>query len=133
VIPNLAQLAERARISAERPALFSAGRVIDYRELARRADETERGLEALGIRSGDVAAVLLENGLAFAEILHAVAQRGVTLHVRLADEDKGLDGSPARVVGPSRRRKSRQRQSKQRGHRYGNIPETSHRVISRCW
>jgi acyl-CoA synthetase (AMP-forming)/AMP-acid ligase II len=77
VIPDLAQLAERARTSGERPALFAAGRVIDYRELARRANETERGLEALGIRSGDVTAVLLDNGLAFAEILHAVAQRAV--------------------------------------------------------
>ncbi|MBW2540844.1 MAG: o-succinylbenzoate--CoA ligase [Deltaproteobacteria bacterium] len=78
-MPNLAQLAERARTSAERPALFTAGRVIDYGELARRVDATERGLEALGVGSGDVVAVLLENGLAFAEILHAVAQRGATL------------------------------------------------------
>ncbi len=103
MIPNLAQLAERARTSGERPALFAAGRVIDYRELARRANETERGLEALGIRSGDVAAVLLENGLAFAEILHAVAQTGVTLlplNARLTPRELAfqLEESGARIL-----------------------------------
>ncbi|MBW1844359.1 MAG: o-succinylbenzoate--CoA ligase [Deltaproteobacteria bacterium] len=79
MIPNLARLSERARTSGDRPALFVAGQMIDYRELARRVDETERGLGALGVASGDVVAVLLENGLAFAEILHAIAQRGAIL------------------------------------------------------
>lgn len=79
MIPNLAQLAQRARTSGDRPALFAADQVVDYRELARRVDETGRGLAALGVASGDVVAVLLENGLAFAEILHAVAHRGAIL------------------------------------------------------
>jgi len=70
VISNLAQLQERAQMSGDRPALFAAGRMIDYRELASRANETERGLVTLGVGSGDVVAVLLANGLAFAEILH---------------------------------------------------------------
>ena len=65
MISNLAQLPERARTSGECPALFAAGRMIDYRELASRVNETERGLEALEVGSGDVVAVLLENGLAF--------------------------------------------------------------------
>jgi O-succinylbenzoic acid--CoA ligase len=79
VIPNLSQLAERARISGDRLALFANHRSVSYRELAVRVNETEEGLAALGINSGQVVAVLLENGLAFAEILHAVAQRGVVL------------------------------------------------------
>jgi O-succinylbenzoic acid--CoA ligase len=53
--------------------------MIDYCELASRVNETERGLEALGVGSGDVVAVLLENGLAFAEIVHAIAQCGAVL------------------------------------------------------
>jgi len=103
VIPNLAQLAQRARTSGDRPALFAAGRVVDYRELARRVDETERGLEALGVGRGDVVAVLLENGLAFAEILHAIAQRGATLlplNTRLTPRELAfqLEESGARVL-----------------------------------
>jgi O-succinylbenzoic acid--CoA ligase len=103
VIPNLAQLEQRARTSGDRPALFAAGRALDYRDLARRVGETERGLEALGVGSGDVVAVLLENGLAFAEILHAVAQRGATLlplNARLAPRELAfqLEESGARVM-----------------------------------
>ena len=79
MIPNLARLPERARTSGGRPALFAAGRMIDYRELASRVSETERGLGMLGVGSGDVVAVLLKNGIAFAEILHAIAQRGAVL------------------------------------------------------
>ena len=79
MIPNLAHLPERARISGDRPALFAAGRRIDYRQLASRVSETERGLWALGVGRGDVVAVLLANELAFVEILHAIAQRGAVL------------------------------------------------------
>ena len=103
MIPNLAQLGERARISGDRPALFAAGKVINYRELASRVSETERGLGTLGVGSGDVVAVLLENGLAFAEILHAVAQRGATLlplNVRLTPRELAFQfgESGARVL-----------------------------------
>ena len=103
MIPNLAQLSERARISGDRPALFVAGRMIDYRELASRVNETERGLEALGVGSGDVVAVLLANGLAFAEILHAIAQRGAVLlplNARLAPRELAfqLEESGARLL-----------------------------------
>ncbi len=109
MIPNLDQLGARARISGERPALFAAGRVIDYRELASRVAETERGLESLGVDSGDVVAVLLDNGLAFAEMLHALAQRGATLlplNVRLTPRELAFqfEESGARVLihGPGR-------------------------------
>ena len=103
MIPNLAQLAERARTSTGRPALFAADRAIDYRELASRVSETDRGLEALGVGSGDVVAVLLENGLAFAEILHAIAQRGailLPLNTRLTPRELALqlEESGARLL-----------------------------------
>ena len=90
-------------MSGDRPALFVAGRMIDYRELASRVNETERGLEALGVSGGDVVAVLLENGLAFAEILHAIAQRGAVLlplNARLTPRELAfqLEDSGARVL-----------------------------------
>ena len=77
--------------------------MIGYGELARRVAETERGLEALGVGSGDVVGVLLENGLAFAEILHAIAQRGATLmplNTRLAPRELAfqLEESETRVL-----------------------------------
>jgi O-succinylbenzoic acid--CoA ligase len=103
VIPNLAQLEKRARMSGDQPALFAAGRWIDYRELASRVNETERGLGALGVGRGEVVALLLENGLAFAEIAHAVAQRGailLPLNTRLTPRELALqlEGSAARVL-----------------------------------
>jgi len=90
-------------MSGERPALFAAGRMIDYRELASRVNETERGLVSLGVGSADVVAVLLANGLAFAEILHATAQRGATLlplNTRLTSRELAfqLEESGARVL-----------------------------------
>jgi len=103
VISNLVQLPERARTSGDRPALFAGGRMIDYRELASRVNETERGLEALEVGSGDVVAVLLENGLAFAEIAHAIAQRSailLPLNARLTPRELAfqLEESAARVL-----------------------------------
>jgi O-succinylbenzoic acid--CoA ligase len=103
LIPNFDLLLERAQIFGDRPALFTAGRRIDYRELANRVSETARGLEALGLNSGDVVAVLLENGLAFAEILHAIAQRcGILLplNARLTPRELAfqLQESGARVL-----------------------------------
>jgi O-succinylbenzoic acid--CoA ligase len=53
--------------------------VITYGELFERIRETERGLAALGVQAGDVVAVLLDNGLAYAELLHAIAGRGAAI------------------------------------------------------
>ena len=75
----LFSLAARARSSPDQPALLIGDRVIDYGELVVRVGETERGLAALGVGTRDIVAVLLDNGLAFAELLHAIALRGATL------------------------------------------------------
>jgi O-succinylbenzoic acid--CoA ligase len=103
VIPNLVQLAKRARMSGDQPALFADGRLIDYRELASRVSETERGLGAIGVGAGEVVALLLENGLPFAEILHAAAQRGailLPLNTRLTPRELAfqIEESGARVL-----------------------------------
>jgi O-succinylbenzoic acid--CoA ligase len=63
----------------DRPALFFGDRVVGYGELSRRVKETECGLAGLGVGVGDVVAVLLENSLAYAELLHAIAKHGATL------------------------------------------------------
>ena len=99
----IAWLAERARISPDRPALHLGDRTIGYAELAARVDRTERGLTALGVGPCDIVAVLLGNGLAFVEILYAVAQRGAALlplNTRLTPRDlaQQLGESGARVL-----------------------------------
>ncbi len=112
-------LAERARLSPDRPALYlddhesdddqseeqpgPAARVISYGELFQRAGETARGLAALGVAARDVVAVLLDNGLAYAELLHAIALRGATMlpiNTRLSPPEVAfqLEESRARLV-----------------------------------
>jgi len=103
VIEHLDLLPQRARISARHPALFVGDCVIDYGDLQKRVSETDRGLAALGVGGGDIVAVLLENGLAFAEILHAAARRGATLlplNARLTARELAfqLDESGARIL-----------------------------------
>jgi O-succinylbenzoic acid--CoA ligase len=98
-----AWLAERARISPNRPALHLGDRTILYTELAARVEHTERGLAALGVGPGDVVAVLLGNGLSFVEILHAIALRGAALlplNTRLTPREltPQLEKSAARVL-----------------------------------
>ncbi len=103
MISNRVRLSQRARISGACPALCAEGRSFDYAELADRVSQTESGLERLGVGVGDVVAVLLENGLAFAEILHAVAERGAVLlplNVRLTPRELAfqLEESAARLL-----------------------------------
>ena len=99
----IAWLAERARISPNRPALHLGDRTIPYSELAARVDRTERGLAALRVGPRDIVAVLLGSGLAFVEVLHAVALRGAVLlplNTRLAPRElsQQLGESGARVL-----------------------------------
>ncbi len=109
MIFRTAWLAERARVSPDRPALHLGDRTIRYGELAARVEHTERGLAALGVGPGDVVAVLLGNGLPFVEVLHAVVHRGAAmlpLNTRLTPRElaQQLGKSAARVllhgVGP---------------------------------
>jgi O-succinylbenzoic acid--CoA ligase len=90
-------------MSPDRPALHLGERTIGYAELASRVELTERGLETLGVSPGDVVAVLLGNGLAFVDLVHALALRGVTLlplNTRLAPRELAhqLRESGARIL-----------------------------------
>jgi O-succinylbenzoic acid--CoA ligase len=68
-----------ALMSPDRPALYVDNRVVGYGELCERVEETKRGLAGLGVGAGDVVAALLDNGLAYVELLHAMAKRGATI------------------------------------------------------
>ena len=53
------------------------GRSISYAELAARADQYGRGLQALGLRPGDTVAGLLPNGIDALALFFAAAQTGL--------------------------------------------------------
>jgi long-chain acyl-CoA synthetase len=61
-----------------RAAIFEPdGHTVSYRELASRADQYGRGLQALGLGPGDTVAVLLPNGTDALALLFAAAQTGL--------------------------------------------------------
>ena len=89
-----------------------------YEELHRRASRTARRLAGLGVRPGERVAVLLPNGPALVELVHAVARLGavlVPLNTRLAAPELGwqladggvrllvCDASTERLAGAARR------------------------------
>jgi O-succinylbenzoic acid--CoA ligase len=71
---------------SETTALVVGGRSVGRAELATRADALAGWLASAGARSGEPLAALLENGLPFAELLHAADRLGallLPLNVRL--------------------------------------------------
>ena len=88
--PNLGQLlAHRTLRHPQRTALVEAstGRRFTYAELNQRSNRIARGLARLGVRPGDRVALLLPNGVEFAETYFGLANLGavlVPLNFRLA-------------------------------------------------
>ena len=82
---TLTDLLDRCvRDRGDRPAILSAGEVVDYRTLAERADALAGGLVALGIGRGDAVAVQLPNLPAFLYAILACARIGAvtsTIHM----------------------------------------------------
>lgn len=72
-------LLRRAELSPSATALELEDRTLSYRELARAVRARASGLGALGVREGDIVAVLLPSGLAFVEMVHAASALGITL------------------------------------------------------
>jgi long-chain acyl-CoA synthetase len=67
-----------AEATPGRAALIeSNGRAVSYAELAARADQYGRGLQALGLRAGDTVAGLLPNGTDALALFFAAAQTGL--------------------------------------------------------
>jgi O-succinylbenzoic acid--CoA ligase len=96
-------LLTRAAASPAHPALEVGGAVVSYAELARRARSAAGGLRAHGVAKGHVVAVLLPNGLPFAELLHAATLCGaifLPLNTRLTPRELAfqLRDSGARLL-----------------------------------
>jgi O-succinylbenzoic acid--CoA ligase len=80
-------LAHRARTIPDRLAVIVGGERWTFAELDARANRAARRLAALGVAAGDRVAVLLHNGPAMVELVHAVPRLGailVPLNARLA-------------------------------------------------
>lgn len=78
--PLLLWLPWRAAATPDRLALVAPdGSRLTYAELHARADLAARRLAALGVRGGDRVAVLLPNGVPFAEVVHACMRLGAVL------------------------------------------------------
>jgi O-succinylbenzoic acid--CoA ligase len=78
-------LLERARLSPDALALSGAFGALSWSALAQRAVTAAWSLRARGVRSGDLVALLLENGLDLAVLVHAVPLAGgvlLPLHAR---------------------------------------------------
>jgi O-succinylbenzoic acid--CoA ligase len=77
-------IARRAALTPEAPALQLGDRRLRYRELADRAGRVARARRCLGGGPRDVVALMLPSGIAFAELVHALAWCGaVALPVNL--------------------------------------------------
>jgi len=90
----------RAQVSGALPAIECDGNVIDYAELRNRARAAAGRLAELGIRRGDVVALLLENGIPFAVLFHAVVISGAVLlplNLRLTPAELGVQLRDARA------------------------------------
>lgn len=89
MIPSVDWLAKRARLSPNRVAIIEAatGRRLSYAEWNARANQAAHALQALGLRKGDLLAVLSTNRLEYLDLLFACNKTGVilqALNVRLA-------------------------------------------------
>ena len=83
-------LKRRAFKTPKRPALYFQDQVISYLELDRRTDRAAQALLALGVKSGDRVALLMNNHPRFLEVFFACARIGavlVSLNIRLASAE----------------------------------------------
>ena len=72
-------IVERAAVTPTRPAVAVGDRVLNFAELEVESSALAGALAAAGVGRGDVVAVLVETGLSFARLVHAVARRGAIL------------------------------------------------------
>jgi O-succinylbenzoic acid--CoA ligase len=72
-------LRQRTQLSPERVALEADGARFTYRQLDDAVDAMTGGLIESGVKSGDIIALLAQNGAPFAKAVHAVARAGAVL------------------------------------------------------
>ena len=101
MIPNW--LLQRAHITPNRIALHDGTEAVSFAELHERAVKRARQLAYLGVKKGDVVAVLMKNSVHMVEIIHAIQYIGAIAllqNVRLSVEEVRwqLEHSGARFV-----------------------------------
>jgi bile acid-coenzyme A ligase len=73
-----AKLAQHARFQPNAPAVSSGETTLTYAELHRRTNRLARGLQALGVKHGDLVTLGLPNGIGFVEACYAIWKLGAT-------------------------------------------------------
>ena len=101
MIPNW--LLQRAHLTPNRIALHDETEAVSFAELHERAVKRARQLAYLGVKKGDVVAVLMKNSVHMVEIIHAIQYIGAIAllqNVRLSVEEVRwqLEHSGARFI-----------------------------------
>jgi bile acid-coenzyme A ligase len=73
-----AKLAQHARFQPNAPAVSCGDTTLSYAELHRRTNRLARGLQALGVKHGDLVTLGLPNGIGFVEACYAIWKLGAT-------------------------------------------------------
>ncbi|RAK59097.1 acid--CoA ligase [Phenylobacterium hankyongense] len=73
-----AKLAQHARFQPNAPAVSCGDTTHSYAELHRRTNRLARGLQALGVKHGDLVTLGLPNGVGFVEACYAIWKLGAT-------------------------------------------------------
>ena len=73
-----ARLTQLAGERGDRPAVSDQHRTVTWAELDRRTNRLARGLEAAGVRQGDLVTVGLTNSVDFVEACYALWKAGAT-------------------------------------------------------
>ncbi|MDB5467069.1 MAG: putative fatty-acid--CoA ligase [Phenylobacterium sp.] len=73
-----AKLAQHARFQPNAPAVSCGDTTLSYAELHRRTNRLARGLQALGVKHGDLVTLGLPNGVGFIEACYAIWKLGAT-------------------------------------------------------
>jgi bile acid-coenzyme A ligase len=73
-----AKLKQHAERQPDAPAVTCEDQTITYGELHRRSNRIARGLQALGVKQGDLVTVGLPNSVGFVEACHAIWKLGAT-------------------------------------------------------
>ncbi len=108
VISIGARLRRLAAERPERPAVTDRDRTLTWAELNRRTDRIARGLEAAGVKQGDLVTVGLTNGVDFIEACYGLWKVGATpqpishrLPVAEAEAVMALAETPILIAGES--------------------------------
>jgi bile acid-coenzyme A ligase len=103
-----ARLGDLAKERPDRPAVSDIDRTVTWRELDRRSNRVARGLQAAGVKFGDLVTIGLANSVDFIEACYGIWKLGATpqpisprLPAAEADGVMDLAQTPILIAGPS--------------------------------